>query len=231
MESLKWLWVLLATRVAAEAPKLTYFNVAGRAELARLYAAVGNLTIVDSTDTSGYKTKTPSGYVPVIAHAGLFPSCAFEYGCLQESLAIERYVRDIAPGFLALSPQQRAVDDMFAQIKEDILQGVEDRGAIRPPAAINATFAQYLRVLELFVPESGFVHGRTFPTGADLAVLVALRAGFPFAQALEAAHFDVATRYPKVDALAARTAAAPTVAAYLSKSKTFYARHSSGSVL
>ncbi|EOD03633.1 hypothetical protein EMIHUDRAFT_259881 [Emiliania huxleyi CCMP1516] len=124
---------------------------------------------------------------------------------------------------------------MFAQIKEDILQGVEDRGAIRPPAAINATFAQYLRVLELFVPESGFVHGRTFPTdfptGADLAVLVALRAGFPFAQALEAAHFDVATRYPKVHALAARTAAAPTVAAYLSKSKTFYARHSSGSVL
>ena len=62
-------------------------------------------------------------------------------------------------------------------------------------------------------------------------MLIALRAGFPFAQALEAAHFDVATRYPKVDALAARTAAAPTVAAYLSKSKTFYARHSSGGVL
>eukprot|EP00316_Scyphosphaera_apsteinii_P012999 CAMPEP_0119314662 /NCGR_PEP_ID=MMETSP1333-20130426/33637_1 /TAXON_ID=418940 /ORGANISM="Scyphosphaera apsteinii, Strain RCC1455" /LENGTH=227 /DNA_ID=CAMNT_0007319831 /DNA_START=196 /DNA_END=879 /DNA_ORIENTATION=+ len=220
------MWLLLGLLcVAAGPPRLTYFNVAGRAELARLYAAVGNLTIIDNTDTDGYKSKTPSGYVPVLAHAGLFPTCAFEYGCLQESLAIERYVRDIAPGFHGLTPEQRAVDDMFAQIKEDILQGVEDKGVIRPVAAVDATFTHFFGVLELFVPKSGFVHGHAFPTGADLAVLVSVRAGFPFAQALESAQFNVAARYPKVAALAVRTATAPAVAAYLNRSTTFYERH------
>ena len=94
---------------------------ARRGELARLYAVVGGVDFTDNIDTTGYKQKTPIGYLPAVAHAeaGLFPNCTFAFGCLQESLAIERYVRDIAPGFLALSPQQRAVDDMFAQIETE----------------------------------------------------------------------------------------------------------------
>ena len=105
-------------------------------ELARLYAIVGDLDIIDNTDTDGYKTKTPIGYLPALAHseAGLFPNCTFEMGCLQESLAVERYIASLAPTFAGLTPQQKAMDDMFAMIKEDILSGTET-------GAFNATVA------------------------------------------------------------------------------------------
>ena len=82
-------------------PTLTYFGIAGRGEVARLYAAVGGVDIVDSSYTDGYKTKTPIGYLPALSHpeAGLFPNCTFNFGCLQESLAVERYIANLSPKF------------------------------------------------------------------------------------------------------------------------------------
>ena len=162
--------------VAGAKPRITYFGIAGRGEVARLYAAVGGLDIEYNTDTTGYKQKTPIGYLPALSHpeAGVFPNCKFEFGCLQESLAVERYIRALAPGFASLTPQQMAVDDMVAMIKEDLIH-VE-------PAALNSTGAasvvyplydRYLNMLEHdgYVPASGFVNGLSFPTGADFAVL------------------------------------------------------------
>ena len=49
--------------VTSAKPKLTYFGIAGRGELARLYAVVGGIEIEDSIDTDGYKQKTPIGYL------------------------------------------------------------------------------------------------------------------------------------------------------------------------
>ena len=258
--------LISAVGLARAKPVLTYFPVAARGEVARLYAIVGGVDIVDSTNTTGYKAYSPIGYLPAISQyglgprtlvaltrtirtfgkslrplqpvdrpwscslcdspeAGLFPKCAFAFGCLQESLAVERYVREISPRFQALTPQQKAVDDMFAQIKEDLMA--------TEPGALNASLAsglatkyfdRYLAVLEHdgYIPESGFVHGLTFPTGADLSVLVFIKATFPFAAVQRNAKYDGASHFPKVYALADRTAAYPAVADYLKKSKTFY---------
>ena len=214
--------------LAQSAPVLTYFAIAGRGELARLYAVVGGLDIVDSLDTQGYKQKTPIGYLPALAHpeGGLFPACEFAFGCLQESLAVERYLRELAPGFANLTAPQRAVDDMVAMIKEDVLALVEPgaANASLAPAAVPPAFDRYLGVLERgYVPDDGFVNGLAHPTGADLAVLVMLRSGFPFGEAIANAGYDGASEYPKTYALADRAAAFPAVAEYLATSQTFYA--------
>jgi hypothetical protein len=103
---------------------------------------------------------------------------------------------------------------------------------LEQPAAMNASIAKatvdplydrYLTVLEQdgYVPASGFVNGRSFPTGADLAVLVILNSTFPYAKALSNAAYDL-SRFPKLVALAKRTAAYPVVSAYLKTSATFY---------
>ena len=141
---------------------------------------------------------------------------------------MERYIVDLAPdNFPGLSPRERAVDDMFAMIKEDILSGTE-AGAFNAtvaPEVVPPVYDRYLAVLENdgYVPSVGFINGHEFPTGADLAVLVMLRSGFPYGEAMLNAGYDGSAAYPKVYALADRTAAYPAVANYLATSKTFYA--------
>ena len=196
-------------------------------QVARLYAAVGGVDIVDNTDTAGYKTKTPIGYLPALAHpeAGLFPNCTFAMGCLQESLAVERYIASLSPVFNSLPTQEKAVDDMVTMIKEDLMQ-VEPAAinASLAPAVVTPLYDRYLSVLEHgpYIPSDGFVNGHPYPTGADLAVLVFLKAKFPFAKALSNAKYDAQTHFPKIYALAERTAAHKAVAAYVKTSKTFY---------
>lgn len=198
---------------------LTYFPVAARGELARLLAAAGGLDIVDSTNVTDYKA-TPFGFLPVLddPEAGLVQ--------LQESLAIERYLAAVAPRFRTLTPAQRAIDDMFACAKEDLMA--------LEPCAVNGSIAcanvaplmdRYLSIFEKRLPAAGFVHGLPYPTGADLATLLVTKAGFPWGRAMRLAGYtDWQRRFPKVVALAERTAAAPAVAAYLASSSTFLAR-------
>lgn len=219
--------LLLSDAAAASKPVLTYFGIAGRGEVARLYAVVGSVDIVDNINTTDYKTKTPIGYLPAVAHpeAGLFTQCQFSMGCLQESLAVERYIASLSPVFEALTPQARAVDDMFAQIKEDLI-AVEPgaANASLAPSLVTPLYDRYLTVLanDGYIPASGFVNGQAFPTGADLSLLVFVKSGFPYGKALANAHYDVATKFPAIMALAERTAAFPAVKAYLATSKTFY---------
>lgn len=226
MATLRLLILLLAHGSTAQGPpKLTYFKIAGRGELARLYAAVGNLTIQDSTFVVDYKKNTPIGYLPALSHPGstLFPDCKFKFGCLQESLAVERYIANLAPGLAGLTPQQRAVDDMFAMIKEDVIH--VEPGAMNAsvaPALVTPIYDRYLAVIEELVPEAGFVNGKSFPTGADLSVIVMLKSGFPFAKALANAQYEGQKSFPKTYALADRTMAHPAVASYVAKSPTFY---------
>ena len=206
---------------------LSFCVCARRGELARLYAVVGGVDFTDNIDTTGYKQKTPIGYLPAVAHAeaGLFPNCTFAFGCLQESLAVERYIRSLSPKFTALTPQELAIDDMFAMVKEDLIH--VEPGAANASVAksiVTPLYDRYLSVLENdgYIPSTGFVNGKSFPTGADLSVLVFIKSGFPFAKALENAKYDL-SRFPKIVALAERTASSPTVAKYLKVSKTFYA--------
>ena len=76
----------------------------------RLVAVVGGVELEESADIpkdkSAYGSK--SG-VPLLEDGALKMS---------QSLAIERYIADIAPKFSGLTPQQRAIDGMYAATKE-----------------------------------------------------------------------------------------------------------------
>ena len=215
-------WLLVSCTVASGRAKVTlrYFPVAARGELARLYAVAGGLEIVDSVDTNGYQNDTLFGFLPALDHpeAGV--------SGLQESLAIERYVAAIAPMFSGLTPAQRAIDDMFACAKEDLMvveSCLQDASIAR--ACVPLRMERYFSRLELLVPEQGFVHGLAFPTGADLVTLIIAKAGFPWGRAmLLAGYTDWPSRFPKVHALAERTASVPDIAHYLDRSTTFYAK-------
>ena len=115
------------------------------------------------------------------------------------------------------------MDDYFCMIKEDLVH-VEPGAANKSIAkqVVTPLYDRYLPVLEQFVPAYGFVNGHTLPTPADLAILVLLKSGFPFGQGLKNAEYDYQSRFPKVSALADRTAAFSSIAAYLKTSKTFY---------
>ena len=213
--------LLCTTVIHCKSVKLTYFPVAARGELSRLLAVAGGLALEDSTDTANYATETPFGFLPMLddSEAGVMQ--------LQESLAIERYIAAVAPNYRGLTPAQRAVDDEFACAKEDLMAletcatNVSAARACVPPR-----MDRYLGILEKLVPSSDFVHGLGYPTGADLATLVIAKAGFPWGRAMRLADYTDTwpRRFPKVAALAERTAAAPAVAAYLRRSSTFYAK-------
>ena len=191
---------------------LRYFPVAGRGELARLYAVAGGLHITDSMQHGrSYKNDTRFGFLPVLDDPlnGLVG--------LQESLAVERYVAAMAPGFAGLTPQERALDDMFAQSKEDLLQVLGPKvyfgNRSSAPYVVPPLLDRYFGVWEKLLPEDGFLHGHAFPTGADLAGLIVCKSAFPFVQSMELANFDGwETRFPRVHALAERTAGAPAAA-------------------
>lgn len=94
---------------------MTYaWPIAGRAELARLIAAAGGLTLHESAELPAGESKSeylsPSG-TPLLKHGDLKMS---------QSGAIEAYLASIAPNFSGLTPQQRAIDGMYAGIKEEM---------------------------------------------------------------------------------------------------------------
>ena len=212
--------------LVAVPPVLTYFGISGRGELARLYGHVGNLTFVDNIDTTGYKMKTPIGYLPAISNpdGGLFPDCKYAFGCMQESLAVERYVANLSPAFAGMPANEKAVDDYFAMIKEDMIHLPEfSQNATAAKIKVHALYDRYLPVMEALVPSGQrFINGRAYPTGADLAILVILKSGVPWGHALKLAGYDKSATFPKVYAIAERAAAYPAVASYLKTSKTFY---------
>ena len=52
------------------------------------------------------------------AEAGLYPNCTFSMGCLQESLAVERYIANLAPKFATLTPQE--LDEYYQSYREEL---------------------------------------------------------------------------------------------------------------
>merc|ERR1711879_1066382 len=71
-------------------PELFYFDGAGRGELARMIAAVGDLTITSTNPGATYKDLGLFGNLPILKHGGL---------CIGQSTAIDSYFAAIAPKF------------------------------------------------------------------------------------------------------------------------------------
>merc|ERR1712032_948851 len=201
-------------------PVLYYWPVAVRAELARLVAAAGCLEIEETPNLSTVNKAefgSKSG-IPLLKHGELKMS---------QSGAIERYLADIAPKFAGLTPQQRAVDNMFAALKEDFIQGLAKVTADRSnvPETLGALLDAWIPVVESRMPSTGFINGMPFPTMADLAVLNIRKAYMPFGGVYKLAGDPDGTKlfakYPKFNALAERAAAADGVKQYLASSKSF----------
>jgi glutathione S-transferase len=211
------------------APHLVYAPIAGRAELSRLIAAAGGLKITENQTMASFgkptieetgESKTdytlPKG-MPLLVHGDLKMS---------QSSAIETYLASIAPRYSSLTAQQRAMDNMFLCIKEEILgpcatialtTAKEDPDKAKQDA--TELFDKWLAIFEEKVPEKDFINGLGFPTTADLALLNITAAFMPIGAAAKIAGYDFG-KWPKTKALCERAAADPAVADYLKSSTT-----------
>ena len=109
---------------------------------------------------------------------------------------------------------------MFAQIKADINASTESLLFKKiGPDELKPIAEKWYGVLEKLLPEEGFINGLSFPTVADLAVLVIAKGCMPFQAALTIAEFKWAGKYPKIEKLAAATCAYDKVAAFLKSSE------------
>lgn len=209
-------------------PHLTYAPIAGRAELSRLIAATSGLTITESADmndfgkpeiiATGESKKnyySPSG-MPLLKHDELK---------ISQSGAIEAYLASIAPLYKDLTPQQRAIDMMFMNIKEEILANcakaiftTQKTSKDTAIGDINALFDKWFGIFEEKIPNEGYIQGLEYPTPADLAVLNVTIGFMPFGAAKKLAGYDFA-KWSKVTALCDRVKAYENVASYLKDSK------------
>ena len=146
---------------------MTYLPIAGRAELVRLIAAAGGLTLHESAELPAGESKSeylsPSG-TPLLRHGDLK---------LSQSGAIEAYLASIAPKFSGLTPQQRAIDSMYAGIKEEMLSNCA-KALFTTKNGEDVTKLlddRWFPLMEASIPAEGFINGLAFPTVADLVVL------------------------------------------------------------
>lgn len=206
----------------AKAATLYYFPAGGRAELIRLIAAAGRFELVEGgvpgDDMNKSEFGSPSG-IPLLRHGDLKMS---------QSTAIENYMS--LWSFPDLTPQDRAKDAQFCCIKEDVAAGAykvifsptmkEDPAKAAEDLANNCR--KWYTVIERLLPANGFVNGLVYPTAADCAVLNMCDTVMAFGIANKVAGVDWAL-YPKMRALANRTAEFPSIKGYLAKSTTFTA--------
>jgi len=201
---------------------LHYFPAGGRAELCRLIAAAGRVELIEGgmpgADVDKSDFASPGG-VPLLQHGPLK---------MAQSTAIENYLSLLA--FPDLPPDMRAVDAQFCCIKEDVAAGTykvifspmikEDKEKAAEELRKNAS--KWYTVVEKLCPANGFMNGQAYPTAADVAVLNMCDTVMSFGLSNRIAGIDWST-YPKMRALATRTAKFPSVAEYLAKSTTFTA--------
>jgi glutathione S-transferase len=193
------------------APLFEYFPLAGRGELSRLICAVGGVEIVDTFPGVSYKTSTGwFGSLPVVNH-GTVSFC--------QSLAVHKYFAALSERWKVLTPQQVAVDNMFAAFLEDLVVGLFNLHA--EPEKMPAVVDKFLPVVQQLLPEDGFVNGHDFPTTADLVSVIFTRAYMPTEFCLSKVKgYTWHDKYPKFKAHADRTAAHPDVRAYVEASRT-----------
>lgn len=201
-------------------PCLCAYAFAGRAELARLIAAVGGLDIDEQTEVE-----------ETIHFGSPGPSVCLTHGSLKiaQSFAIESYLAGIAPGFKDLTPRHRATDAMFCKIKEDMIAVCIAQVSAMIVGETQKTIAaenirelgdKWFPVIEGMLPTTGFVNGFDFPTAADLAVLNVARGFMPFGIAYTMAVYDLSAKFPSLYAHVESVAAHAAVKAFLGRSDT-----------
>jgi len=159
-------------------------------------------------------SKTPPlpGTLPILEHGDL---------TVYQSLGIETYICNLSPKFKALTPAQKAKDDMFANIKEDIQQVIPPFlfGDMAKKATIQSDLAPKMAkmygICEGLCPANGFVNGLDFPTKADLAVLNMVKGFMPYGWGIREAFPDIQSKCPNMCRIAAAAAAADGVKEYL----------------
>jgi len=211
-------------------PVLHYFDVSGRGELCKLIAAVGGVEIdlveypfeangasvadklkAGPMESKHTKAATAMGMegcgLPIIEHGSLK---------INQSFACQDYLASIGPNYPPVTPQQKAVDDMFCGALEDMMglaAGVVLSGG--DPANVPIYMAKVLTHLSKYVKDEGFVNGYDAPTKADLVVLVLTQALIPFGATLGAGAAKCYGDFPKAVALGERAAAFPAVKNFL----------------
>jgi len=209
-------------------PKLTYFSICGRGEVARLIAAAGEVDFVDDAlspafdETGGwnqalkYKEKAAAlgfpGVLPILEHEDLK---------IYQTTAIENYLAALSPKYASLTPAQKAKDDMFLLLKADINATTESLLFKKIDGeALTAAMDKFYPILEGLLPASGYINGLDYPTPGDVAVLVTAMGCMPFRAAPQMAGCaPTAEKYPKMMALAAKVAEYPPVAKFLAASE------------
>jgi len=209
------------------APHLTYAPLAGRAELIRLIAAAGNVKLTESANMDNFGSeKIQETGESKRAYLSVTGMPLLQHGNLKMSQSgpIETYIAGIAPRYSSLTVQQRAVDNMYQAIKEDILAAcakavftTQKTDKTKAKEDVTSLLDKWFALFEEKVPYSGFIQGLGFPTPADLAILNITIAFMPFGAAVKLAGYDF-NKWPKVKALCDRTAADASVAEYLRSS-------------
>lgn len=216
-------------------PVLHYFDVSGRGELCKLIAAVGGLEIdlveypfeangasvadklkAGKMESAHTKAATEMGMdgcgIPIIEHGSLM---------FNQSFACQDYLASIGPNFPNVTPQQKAVDDMFCGALEDMMglaAGVVLSGG--DPANVPIYMSKVLTHLTKYIKGDGFVNGYDAPTKADLVILVLTQALIPFGATLGAGAADCYGKFPKAVALGEKAAAFPAVATFLASEQS-----------
>jgi len=216
----------------ATKPTLHYFDVSGRGELSKLICAIGGVEI----DVTEYPFEANGATVADKLKAGKMESAhtkaATEMGMpgcglpivvhddlkFNQSMAVQDYFVGLGQekNYPKVTPQQKAVDDMFEGALEDIMglaAGVILSGG--DAANVPIYMARILTHLSKYIKPEQFVHGLASPTKADCVVLVLTQALIPFGATLGEGAAECYGKFPEAVALGERTAAFPAVATYL----------------
>uniref|UniRef100_A0A7S0QVY7 GST N-terminal domain-containing protein n=1 Tax=Pyramimonas obovata TaxID=1411642 RepID=A0A7S0QVY7_9CHLO len=211
-------------------PTLHYFDVNGRGEVCKLVAAAGGLEIdikeypfvangasaadklkAGAVVSEHTKAATEMGMdgcgLPIVVH-GDFK--------IYQSFACQNYLAAIAPNYPKVTPAQAAIDDMFQGALEDCMglaAGVILSGG--DGSLVPKIMTKVLTHLTKHIPDSGFVHGYSAPTLADICILVLTQALIPFGATLGEGAAACYGQFPKAVALGERTAAFPPIAKWL----------------
>lgn len=211
-------------------PVLHYFDISGRGELSKLIAAVGGVKIevveypfkangastadklkagaMETEHTKAAKEMGMEGCgLPILVHGSLK---------INQSAAIQDYFCAIGPNYPAVTPAQKAVDDMFEGALEDLMgvgAGIVLSGG---DPIMDKAMTKVLTHLTKYIPADGkFVNGFDSPTKADLVILMITQALIPFGATLGEGAAATYEKFPAAVALGKKAAEFPAVAKWL----------------
>mmetsp|Transcript_68511 Transcript_68511/g.155258 ORF Transcript_68511/g.155258 Transcript_68511/m.155258 type:complete len:186 (+) Transcript_68511:241-798(+) len=152
---------------------------------------------------------------PVLKHGKL---------AMCQSTTIQNYICAISPKFKTMPARARAIDAMYFAHVEDLLGDLGKTGLFGqlfggPPAKtdeLKAAVEKWCGHFEGQAPDSGFINGLEFPTGADSVILVLYKAAAHWKYLFELSGVEKEA-YPKLARLSERAAAAPGIAEYVAK--------------